>query len=66
MTSECLFGRICYSRDVLEKNDIRFCSERKFVSEDAIFHLMAVPKMKKISMMTESYYYLLPRMELNH
>lgn len=46
-----------YSRDVLEKNDIRFCSERKFVSEDAIFHLMAVPKMKKISMMTESYYY---------
>lgn len=46
-----------YCRETIEKNNIRFCSEREFVSEDAIFHLMLVPKMKKIVIDTKAYYY---------
>lgn len=46
-----------YSRSFLEEHSIRFYSEREFVSEDAIFHLMAIPKMKIITMTTEPYYY---------
>lgn len=46
-----------YSRAFLQRHQIVFCSEREFVSEDAIFHLVAVPKMKKIVVVNKSYYY---------
>lgn len=46
-----------YSRRFIEENQLRFYSEREFVSEDAIFQLMAIPKMKKLSMLTNCYYY---------
>ncbi|MDJ8944478.1 glycosyltransferase family 2 protein [Clostridium perfringens] len=46
-----------YSLDFLKNNNIRFYSEREFISEDAIFQLCAVPRMRKIVTMNESYYY---------
>lgn len=46
-----------YSRKYIEENHIRFYSERDYVSEDAIFQLMAIPKMKKILLSTNCYYY---------
>ncbi|HII4441208.1 TPA: glycosyltransferase family 2 protein [Clostridium perfringens] len=46
-----------YSLEFLKKNNIRFYSEREYVSEDVIFHLCAVPKMRKIVTINESYYY---------
>lgn len=46
-----------YSRKFIEENHIRFCSEREYVSEDAIFQLMIIPKMKKILLSTNCYYY---------
>lgn len=46
-----------YSLDFLRNHNIRFCSERDYVSEDAIFHLYAVPKMKKVVAINNCYYY---------
>lgn len=46
-----------YFRKFIEENRIRFYSEREYVSEDAIFQLMSVPKMKKVMLSTNCYYY---------
>ena len=45
-----------YSLDFLRKHNIAFLSEREFVSEDAIFHLIAVPQMNKIVGLPISFY----------
>ena len=45
-----------YSLTFLKKNKIQFCSERGFVSEDVIFHINALPLMKKIVLMPEAFY----------
>lgn len=46
-----------YSLDLLKKTNMLFCSEREFVSEDAIFHLSLVPKMNTIVTLNNCYYY---------
>lgn len=46
-----------YFRKFIEENRIKFCSEREYVSEDAIFQLMTIPKMKKVKLSTNCYYY---------
>ena len=46
-----------YFRKFIEENQIKFYSEREYVSEDAIFQLMAIPKMKKVRLSTNCYYY---------
>ncbi|MEE1475929.1 MAG: glycosyltransferase [Fusobacterium sp.] len=45
-----------YSLEFLRKNNIKFNSEREYVSEDAIFHLNCVPKMKRIIIIPKSFY----------
>ena len=40
----------------LKENDFKFCSEREFVSEDAIFDLTVVPNMNKAVLITEAFY----------
>ena len=46
-----------YLRKFIEENQIKFYSEREYVSEDAIFQLVTVPKMKKVILSTNCYYY---------
>lgn len=47
-----------YKGDIIRKNNIRFCSERQFISEDLIFQLDIIPLCQKISKINkESYYY---------
>lgn len=46
-----------YNLNFLRENEIIFHSEREYVSEDAIFHLNAVPKMEKIVALKECFYY---------
>jgi glycosyltransferase involved in cell wall biosynthesis len=46
-----------YSRKILEKNEIRFCSEKKFISEDIIFHIDYLKKINKIVVIPEPMYY---------
>lgn len=45
-----------YFLNFLRKNNLKFNSEREYVSEDAIFHLNCVPKMKKVIIIPESFY----------
>lgn len=46
-----------YSLKLLKEMNVLFCSEREFVSEDAIFHLSLVPKMNTIVTLNNCYYY---------
>ena len=46
-----------YSRDVIFNNNIRFCSEREFIAEDAIFCIDYIPNSRCISIIPESLYY---------
>ena len=46
-----------YSLQFLRKNNFQFCSEREFLSEDAIFDLTVVPNMRSVQLVTEAYYY---------
>lgn len=46
-----------YLRRLIEDNQIKFYSEREYVSEDAVFQLMIIPKMKKVRLSTNCYYY---------
>lgn len=47
-----------YRREIIEKNEIQFPSERQYISEDAIFDLLLYPKMKKVAISdTVSYFY---------
>lgn len=46
-----------YSLDFIKKKNIKFVSEREYISEDAIFHLSIIPKMKKIVTVDKTLYY---------
>ena len=45
-----------YSTKFLKENNYNFCSEREFVSEDAIFDLSVVTNMNKVLLITDSFY----------
>lgn len=46
-----------YRRVWLEKNKLRFPSERQFISEDIIFHLDALPKAKTLGYIDDCLFY---------
>ena len=46
-----------FSREIIEKNHIRLCSERTHKSEDFIFYTEFVPKCKCVVLMEERLYY---------
>lgn len=46
-----------YKKEVFNQNDLRFCSERKFISEDYIFHLDYIPKSNCITFVSNAFYY---------
>lgn len=46
-----------YSRDLIENNRIRFCSERQFISEDIIYHIDYLSKANRIAFIPDSFYY---------
>ena len=46
-----------YSRNVIESNGIRFCSEKEFISEDIIFHIDYLQRANKIGIIPDSMYY---------
>lgn len=45
-----------YKRDIFYRNDIKFCSEREFISEDYIFQLDFIPKCQKAVLINTTYY----------
>lgn len=49
--------RAIYSLDVIEKNHIRFCSERQFISEDIIFHIDYLQKVDRVGYLPNAFYY---------
>ncbi len=50
-------AKAIYLKAIFDKNNIRFCSEKSFISEDAIFQLDFIPYVKKAIVIPESYYY---------
>lgn len=46
-----------YSRNSIETNNIRFCSEKEFISEDIIFHIDYLQKVNKIGIIPDPMYY---------
>lgn len=46
-----------YSRNSIENNNIRFCSEKEFISEDIIFHIDYLQKANKIGIIPDPMYY---------
>jgi glycosyltransferase involved in cell wall biosynthesis len=46
-----------YRRDILEKNHIRFHSERELISEDLIFNIDGLDKARKIAVTNHKLYY---------
>lgn len=46
-----------YSKSLIDTYNIRFCSERQYVSEDLIFHLDYLPKASKVGFISDSLYY---------
>jgi glycosyltransferase involved in cell wall biosynthesis len=46
-----------YSRNCIEINSIRFCSEREFISEDIIFHIDYLKNIKKLGIIPDPMYY---------
>lgn len=46
-----------YKRDVIEKNNISFESERKYIAEDIIFHCDFLPFCKRVGFVPNCYYY---------
>jgi glycosyltransferase involved in cell wall biosynthesis len=52
----CVWKNI-YQREVLEKNQIRFLSERQYISEDIIFNIDVFTKIKRASIVNSSLYY---------
>ena len=45
-----------YNRCVIERNSIRFVSEREVASEDLIFHINFLPKVKRVRVLPDVYY----------
>lgn len=52
----CVWKAI-YRRELTKRYNIRFCSERVFVSEDILFHLDYLPKAERIGFLPEHLYY---------
>lgn len=48
-----------YKKEILDKNNIRFKSERKFLSEDILFHSEILPCCKRIRCIPEHFYHYL-------
>ena len=46
-----------YSGDLIRSNKLRFETERKYISEDIVFHLDFLPKAKKAVFVEGCYYY---------
>lgn len=46
-----------YKLDTIKKNNITFCSEREFISEDIIFHIDLIRHCNKIAFIPERFYY---------
>lgn len=46
-----------YKRDLIERNKIRFLSEREFLSEDILFHTMLIPLCKKVVCIPQTFYH---------
>jgi glycosyltransferase involved in cell wall biosynthesis len=49
--------RAVYSRELIEKEKLRSCSEREFISEDIIFHIDYLSKSTNVGIIPESFYY---------
>lgn len=45
-----------YRNELIQKNNIRFCSERDYISEDIIFHLSIIPLCKYICIIPDYLY----------
>lgn len=48
--------RAIYKKELFEKYNIRFCSERQFISEDLIFQIDILPKCNIVTFSDEVYY----------
>lgn len=46
-----------YKRTIIEQNEIRFLSERVYLSEDIIFHTMLIPLCEKIVCIPKTFYH---------
>lgn len=46
-----------YARDIIEKNSIRFYSEKEFISEDIIFHIDYLTHSNRLGIIPEPLYY---------
>lgn len=46
-----------YKRNIIEKNNIRFLSEREYLSEDILFHTMLIPLCRKIVCVPYTFYH---------
>jgi len=46
-----------YSRNLIENNNIRFCSERQFISEDIIYHIDYLSKANRVAFIPDALYY---------
>ena len=46
-----------YSKSIIDENDIKFPSERQFISEDIIFHIDYLLNAKKIAFIPDAMYY---------
>lgn len=53
----CSVWKAIYKRSILNKNNIRFCSEREFISEDIIFHIDLIKYINNIVILPHCLYY---------
>lgn len=53
----CSACRGIYSREVIQKNNVRFPSERVYISEDAIFNLLFYKAARSVHVIPEAGYY---------
>ncbi len=49
--------RSVYRKSLIDNNNILFCSERDFISEDIIFNIDFLSKASKVSFIKDTYYY---------
>lgn len=53
---EMCVWRGIYSHNIIKNNEIKFCSEREFISEDIIFDLDYYPKSKRVGVIPDELY----------
>lgn len=46
-----------YKREVIENNNLRFVSEREYIAEDIMFHLVFLPCCNKVGFVPQAFYY---------